>query len=69
MIEYYYKSEIIIDLPLKYVLEPNIQKQYNITTINPKLSDNTFHNISLEYSCTLALEKVLKSIDIYSKRF
>jgi len=63
----YFKDELLINLPLKEILEPNIQKTYNLSTFKyPEEYDN---NLKIDTSIEKCLEKVLGSIDVGSKRF
>ena len=63
----YYKDTLLIDLPLKEILEPNIQKKYHFTNYSyPKY----YHKFKpFNESIEDYLKKVLGSIDVCSKRF
>ena len=66
-IKVYFNDELLIDLPLKEILEPNIQKTYHLTKFKyPQQYDNNF---KIDTSIETCLEKVLGSIDVGSKRF
>ena len=67
-ISVWYKDEQLIDLPLKDILEPNIQKEYYFSQYQyPTEFNNT--NIKCELTIEQCLEKVLGHIDVGSKRF
>ena len=63
----YFKDELLIDLPLKEILEPNIQKTYNLTKF--KYPEDYNNNFKINSSIKTCLEKVLGTIDVGSKRF
>jgi len=60
-----YKEQTILNLPLQDVLEPCIQKEY----IMEKFKDYRVKEVIPNMSIESVLEKVLKSIDVCSKRF
>jgi phosphoribosylformylglycinamidine synthase len=63
----YFKDELLIDLPLKEILEPNIQKKYNLSKFIYPIKYN--NNFKINLSIKQCLEKVLGTIDVGSKRF
>ena len=60
-----YKSNIIVNLPLKDILEPNIKKEYILNCYTNYCDKGNYLNEPIE----IILEKILKCPDVGSKRF
>ena len=61
-----WKDELLIDLPLKEVLEPDVNKNYKLDNYTCDTLDNKYYT---PYSFEDCLEKVLSDINVCSKRF